>query len=302
MDEHKIKVFCAVAETKSFSKASTILRLTQPAVSLQIQALEENCGTKLFDRSRNTIVLTQAGKILYKFAKEINSLYTAADKDMSKFIAPFKGIVTVGASSTIGNYVLPVLISEFKKKNPKINVRLIVGNTKTIVDSLNEGIIDVALVEGNVKKQKLSVEKLMSDEMVPIFSPQHPWAKRSTVSILEVKKEPFISREEGSGTRQLIEKFFIKHGIHPQNIKIPFIMGSTESIKGAVEEGLGISIISKWAARKELKQGRLKKATFKEDKIVRDFSIIYPKSKDFPFPLFKFLEYVRKFSFDKLLK
>lgn len=302
MDEHKIKVFCTVAETKSFSKASTILRLTQPAVSLQIQALEENCGTKLFDRSRSTIVLTKAGKILYKYGKEINALYTSADKDLNKLVAPFKGIVTVGASSTIGNFVLPVVISEFKKKNPKINVQLIIGNTKSIVDSLNEGNIDVALVEGNVKKQKLSVEKLMSDEMVPIFSPQHPWAKRSTVSILEVKKEPFISREEGSGTRQLIEKFFIKHGIHPQNIKIPFIMGSTESIKGAVEEGLGISIISKWSARKELKQGRLKNATFKEDRIVRDFSILYPKSKDFPFPLFKFLEFLRKFSFDKLLK
>jgi DNA-binding transcriptional LysR family regulator len=194
------------------------------------------------------------------------------------------------------------VISEFKKKNPKINVQLIIGNTKTIVDSLNEGNINVALVEGNVKKQKLSVEKLMSDEMVPIFSPQHPWAKRSTVSILEVKKEPFISREEGSGTRQLIEKFFIKHGIHPQNIKIPFIMGSTESIKGAVEEDLGISIISKWAVRKELKQGRLKNATFKEDRLVRDFSILYPKAKDFPFPLFRFLEFLRKFSFDKLLK
>jgi DNA-binding transcriptional LysR family regulator len=302
MDEHKIKVFCTVAETKSFSKASTILRLTQPAVSLQIQALEENCGTKLFDRSRSTIVLTKAGKILYKYGKAINSLYTAVDRDLNKFVAPFKGIVTVGASSTIGNYVLPVVISEFKKKNPKINVQLIIGNTKTIVDSLNEGNINVALVEGNVKKQKLSVEKLMSDEMVPIFSPLHSWAKRSTVSILEVKKEPFISREEGSGTRQLIEKFFIKHGIHPQNIKIPFIMGSTESIKGAVEEDLGISIISKWAVRKELKQGRLKNATFKEDRLVRDFSILYPKSKDFPFPLFKFLEFLRKFSFDKLLK
>jgi DNA-binding transcriptional LysR family regulator len=302
MDEHKIKVFCTVAETKSFSKASSILRLTQPAVSLQIQALEETCGTKLFDRSRSVIILTKAGKILYKYAKEINSLYDTADREINKFTAPFKGIVTVGASTTIGNYILPAVISEFKKKFPKINVQLFVGNTKTVVDNLNEGNIDVALVEGDIKKQKLTVEKFISDEMVLIFSPVHPWANKSTVSILEIKKEPFISREEGSGTRQLIEKFFIKHGIHPQNIKIPFIMGSTESIKGAVEEGLGVSIVSKWAARKERKRGRLKTATFKEDKLVRDFTILYPKSKDFPFTLYKFLEYIKKFHYDKLLK
>ena len=302
MDEHKIKVFCTVAETKSFSKASAILRLTQPAVSLQIQALEEDCGTKLFDRSRSDIVLTQSGKILYKYAKEINALYASAEQELVKYVAPFKGVVTIGASSTIGNYVLPPVISEFKKKYPKSNIQLVIGNTKTTVDSLNEGNINIALVEGNIKKQKLSGEKLFSDEMVLIFPPSHPWAKRSSVSILEVKKEPFILREEGSGTRELIEKFFIKHGIHPQNIKIPFIMGSTEAIKGAVEEGLGISIVSQWAARKERHNGRLKTATFKEDKLVRDFTILSQKSKDVSFTLYKFLEFLKKYPFNKLLK
>jgi DNA-binding transcriptional LysR family regulator len=302
MDEHKIKVFCTVAETKSFSKASALLRLTQPAVSLQIQALEETCGAKLFDRSRSVIILTKAGKILYKFAKEIDSLYTSAEKDLGKFMAPFKGIITVGASSTLGNYVLPPVISEFKKKFPKMNVQLIIGNTKSVIDFLNDGGVEIALVEGNVKKQKLKVETLIPDEMVLICQPTHPWAKRSSISILEIKKEPFISREEGSGTRQLLEKFFVKHGIHPQNIKIPFIMGSTESIKGAVEEGLGVSIISKWAARKETKHRRLKTLTFKEDKLMRDFLIVYPKSKDLPFSVFKFVEYITKYPYDRLLK
>lgn len=302
MDEHKIKVFCTVAETKSFSKASALLRLTQPAVSLQIQALEEMCGTKLFDRSRSDIMLTQSGKILYKFAKEINSLYGLAEDELGKYVAPFKGTVTIGASSTIGNYILPTVISEFRKKHPKSNIQLSVANTKTTVDSLNEGSVDIAFVEGNIKKQKLTAEKLISDEMVLIFPPSHPWAKRSSISILEIKKEPFISREEGSGTRQLIEKFFLKHGIHPQNIKIPFIMGSTEAIKGAVEEGLGISIVSQWAARKERMHGRLKTAIFKEDKLVRDFTILSQKSKDFPFTLFKFLDFIKKYPFEKMLK
>ena len=301
MDDHKLKVFCTVAETKSFSKASEIIRLTQPAVSLQIQALEEIYGTKLFNRSGCIITLTPAGEVLYKYAKEINTLYTAAEKELGAFTGQVKGVVTIGASSTIGNYVLPAVIAEFRKKYPKVAVHLVTANTKTIVDYLNAGGIDIALVEGEVKKQKLVVEKLIPDEMVLIMHPLHPWAKKSNVSIFDVAKEPFIFREEGSGTRQMIEKYLIKHGISPQSIKVVFIMGSTESIKSAVEEGLGVSIVSKWAAKKEIRYGTLKTASLKEDRFMRDFSLLYRKAKDTSFTLDKFLTFLKKYPFDKQL-
>ena len=301
MDDHKLKVFCTVAETKSFSKASEIIRLTQPAVSLQIQALEEIYGTKLFNRSGCIITLTPAGEVLYKYAKEINTLYTAAEKELGEFTGQVKGVVTIGASSTIGNYVLPAVIAEFRKKYPKVAVHLVTANTKTIVDYLNAGGIDIALVEGEVKKQKLIVEKLIPDEMVLIMHPLHPWARKSNVSIFDVAKEPFIFREEGSGTRQMIEKYLIKHGISPQSIKIVFIMGSTESIKSAVEEGLGVSIVSKWAAKKEIRYGTLKTASLKEDRFMRDFSLLYRKAKDTSFTLDKFLTFLKKYPFDRQL-
>lgn len=301
MDDHKLKVFCTVAETKSFSKASEIIRLTQPAVSLQIQALEEIYGTKLFNRSGCIITLTQAGEVLYKYAKEINTLYTAAEKELGEFTGQVKGVVTIGASSTIGNYVLPAVIAEFRKKYPKVAVHLVTANTKTIVDYLNAGGIDIALVEGEVKKQKLIVEKLIPDEMVLIMHPLHPWARKSNVSIFDVAKEPFIFREEGSGTRQMIEKYLIKHGISPQSIKVVFIMGSTESIKSAVEEGLGVSIVSKWAAKKEIRYGTLKTASLKEDRFMRDFSLLYRKAKDTSFTLDKFLTFLKKYPFDRQL-
>ena len=301
MDDHKLKVFCTVAETKSFSKASEIIRLTQPAVSLQIQALEEIYGTKLFNRSGCIITLTPAGEVLYKYAKEINTLYTAAEKELGAFTGQVKGVVTIGASSTIGNYVLPAVIAEFRKKYPKVAVHLVTGNTRTIVDYLNAGGIDIALVEGEVKKQKLIVEKLIPDEMVLIMHPLHPWARKSNVSIFDVAKEPFIFREEGSGTRQMIEKYLIKHGISPQSIKIVFIMGSTESIKSAVEEGLGVSIVSRWAAKKEIRYGTLKTASLKEDRFMRDFSLLYRKAKDTSFTLDKFLTFLKKYPFDKQL-
>lgn len=301
MDDHKLRVFCTVAETKSFSKASEIIRLTQPAVSLQIQALEEIYGTKLFNRSGCIITLTPAGEVLYKYAKELITLYTAAEKELGAFTGQVKGVVTIGASSTIGNYVLPAVIAEFRKKYPKVAVHLVTANTKTIVDYLNAGGIDIALVEGEVKKQKLIVEKLIPDEMVLIMHPLHPWARKSNVSIFDVAKEPFIFREEGSGTRQMIEKYLIKHGISPQSIKIVFIMGSTESIKSAVEEGLGVSIVSKWAAKKEIRYGTLKTASLKEDRFMRDFSLLYRKAKDTSFTLDKFLTFLKKYPFDRQL-
>lgn len=301
MDDHKLKVFCIVAETKSFSRASEIIRLTQPAVSLQIQALEEMYGTKLFNRSGCVITLTQAGEMLYRYAKEISTLYSAAEKEIGGVTGLVKGVITVGASSTIGNYVLPSVIADFRRKFPKVRIHLHVGNTKNVIDFINAGSVDVGLVEGEVNKQKLIVEKLIADEMVFIMSPYHALAKKASVSIMELSKEPLIFREEGSGTRQAIEKYLSKHGISQQNLKISLIMGSTESIKTAVEEGLGTSILSKWAARKELRYGSLKTAVFKEDKFVRDFSLVFKKSKEPSHTIEQFTEFLRRYPFNKLL-
>jgi DNA-binding transcriptional LysR family regulator len=301
MDDHKLKVFCIVAETKSFSRASEIIRLTQPAVSLQIQALEEMYGTKLFNRSGCVITLTKAGEMLYKYAKEINSLYAAAEKEIGSVTGLVKGVISVGASSTIGNYILPSVVADFRRKFPKVGVHIHVANTKGVVDFLNAGSVDIGLVEGDVNKQKLVMEKLIPDDMVFIMSPFHHLAKKSTISVMELAKEPLILREEGSGTRQVIEKYLSKHGISQQQLKISLIMGSTESIKGAVEEGMGTAIMSKWAVRKELKYGSLRAAVFKEDKFVRDFSLVVKKSKEHSHTVEQFMAFIRRYPYSKLL-
>ncbi len=301
MDDHKLRVFCTVAETKSFSRASEIIRLTQPAVSLQIQALEEMYGTKLFNRSGCVITLTKAGEILYKYATDINAMYSDAEKEIGSLTGQVKGVVSVGASSTIGNYILPSVIAEFKKKYPKVGIHIHISNTRHVIEYLNAGNVDVALVEGEIKKQKLVVEKLIPDELVLIMSPLHPWAKKVSVTTMELSKEPLIFREEGSGTRQVIEKHLAKHGITQQNLKISLVMGSTASIKSAVEEGLGVSIASKWAVKKEVKYGVIKTANFKDEKFKRDFSLVYKKAKEPSHTLQSFLRFLKKYPFDKLL-
>lgn len=301
MDDHKLKVFCTVAETKSFSKTSEIVHLTQPAVSLQIQAIEEIYETKLFDRSSSTVTLTPAGEVLYKYAKEILALYATAEKVIGKLTGLVKGSITIGACSNIGNYLLPSVITDFSKTHLKTKIHLLVSNTKRVIELLNSGNIDIGIVEGDVVRQKMVVKKLISDELLLIVSPNHPWAKKKEVSISDLTKEPFIFREAGSGTRQMMEKFLSRHGITPQDMKVSIVLGSTEAIKDAVENGLGVSIISRWAARKENKYGTLRLLSLKEEKMVRDFSLIINKNSVSSNALDEFLTFLKSYQFDKLL-
>lgn len=301
MEDHKLKVFCTVADTKSFSKTSDIIHLTQPAVSLQIQALEEKYETKLFDRSSSTVTLTPAGEILYRYAKDILTLYASAEKAIGKHTGLVKGSLTIGAGSNIGNYILPTLITEFRQTHPKSKIYLIVSNTKRVIELLNGGNIHLGLVEGDVSRQKMVLKKLLTDELLLIVPPGHPWAKKREVTIAELCDEPFLLREPGSGTRQMIEKFLSRHGVTLHDLKLSAILGSTEAIKDAVENGLGVSIISRWAARKEHKYGTLHLLNIKEEKMVRDFSLIMNRNSVPSNSLEEFVAFLKAYPYDRLL-
>jgi DNA-binding transcriptional LysR family regulator len=301
MEDHKLKVFCTVAETKSFSKTSQIIHLTQPAVSLQIQALEELYETKLFDRSSTAITLTSAGEVLYRFSKNILSQYAELEKEIGKITGLIKGSISIGASTTIGNYVLPSLVYDFKRTHPKIKINILIGNTKRVHDLMNSGSVDFGLVEGETFKNKMKVEPVLVDELVFILPQMHPWTRKKAVSLVELTKEPFIIREEGSGTREIIERHLINHGIKISDMHVVLVLGGTESIKEAVEHGMGISIVSKWAVRKELKYGVLKYITAKEDRILREFSLIMSKTAVISHATDEFLSYLKTYPFDKLL-
>jgi DNA-binding transcriptional LysR family regulator len=277
MQDHKLRVFCAVAETKSFSKASELIHLTQPAVSLQVQAMEELYETRLFDRSGNTINLTPAGEILYKRAKEILALYAEAQENISEITGSIKGSLSIGANTTIGNYVLPSIISAFKRKVPQVHISLMVSNARIIIEKLNAGEVDIALVSGDVSKQRFTIDTFISDELVVITSPAHPWAGRSSVPCMDLLKEPLILREEGSGMRQVILQRLAEHGVTLNDLKVSLVLGSTEAIIGAVAEGMGVSVVSSWSARQAIGCGAVKATLFKDIKFHRNFSILSPK-------------------------
>lgn len=296
----KLKLFCIVVETKSFSKTSRIVHLSQPAVSMQIQALEEFFETKLFDRSKDMITLTPAGEILYKQAKHVLAHYVDIEKRIAKITGTIKGGFTVGASTTIGNYVLPRIITDFKLRYPRIKITMLVTNTKRIEELLSSQLIDFGLVEGEISKTTLKAEPIISDELVPIVSSFHPLARKKTVSVLDITREPFILREEGSGTRQKIEEFFALYGINTNNLYITLTLGSTESIKKAVERGAGISIVSKWAVRKEIQDGKIHAFSLREGNIVRNFSLIVLSRKNLPVATEEFLLFVKKYPHEDL--
>ncbi|HTZ17813.1 MAG TPA: selenium metabolism-associated LysR family transcriptional regulator [Dissulfurispiraceae bacterium] len=301
MEDHKLKVFCTVAETKSFSKTSEIIHLTQPAVSLQVQALEDIYDTKLFDRTSGSINLTTSGEVLYKYAKDILALYALAEKDISKITGLVKGSIKVGAGTTFGNHILPSVIVDFKNSHPKIEIDVFIGNTKRIMDLLHSGAVDVGIVGEVPSKSKVVVEPIMSDELFLIVPPQHPWAKKKIVSVAEIVKEPIVFREEGSGTRQVIEKFLADNGVNLSELHIAVIMGSTSSIKEAVERGMGISVVSKWAIRKEVHRGHLKAISPKEGRIVREFSLVIPKNTILPHAVDEFITFLKSYSYDRIL-
>lgn len=294
MDDHKLKVFCSVVETKSFSKASKAMYLTQPAISLQIRALEEQLGTKLFTRSNKAVSMTKTGEILYKHAKKILSVYAAIDKEINEATGMVKGKLLIGASTTLATYYLPNIIVDFKKKYPDILIDFERGNTQNIIDSLLKAKIDLGLVEGEVTDQRLEVEKMDSDELLLIVSSEHPWAERRDISIHEIIDQPFIMREDGSGTRQVVEKTLQKAEIYPEQLNIVMYLGSTEAIKTAVENNLGVSIISGWAIQKEIRFGVLKALSFKDIRIKRDFSLVYQKKAFHTQPAEKFIELIKR--------
>ncbi len=295
-----MKLFCVVAETRSFSKTSKIAHLSQPAVSYQIQALEEFFETKLFDRSGGEITLTTAGEILYHQARHILDHYNDIEKDIRKISGAIKGDFTIGASTSVGNHVLPKVIIAFKKKHPKVKIGMLVGNTKRIEDLLRSGLVDVGLVAGDCMGGKMKREKIMSDELVLIVSKDHPWTKKKNISILDIFKEPFILREEGSGTRQRIEEYLSAHGINIHEMHVVLVLGSTASIKEAVEAGIGVSIVSKWAVLREAASGQLKILTFREGPIQRDLSLLIPTGKHLSNTIEEFLLFVRKYPFEEL--
>lgn len=291
---HQLHIFYTVAEKGSFSAAAQALHMTQPAVTMQIQSLEDYFGAKLFQRSTKRIEITEAGRTLLPYARSGMELIQQAEAAMSSYSRMLEGRLQLGASLTVGEYILPQLLGPFTRENPNVVIRLKVMNTTQIVEEILNHHLNFGLVEAPIEHPDIMAEAIMSDELKLVVPARHPLADVDEVTIDQLYEHPIILREPGSGTRRVMEEELARQERKASELNIAMELGSTGAIKSAVEAGLGISLISEASVKHEKTLGLVKVKTVKGLEFKRQFYSINLKTSLLPLSAVSFLGYLRE--------
>lgn len=272
-----LRVFVTAVEHSNFSRAAEILNLSQPGVSLHIRNLENEFGAKLLHRSPKHVKLTEAGEILYNRAKQILTLYHDAKQEIQSLRDEVTGLLKIGASFTIGEYILPRVLAQYVEQYPQVEIQVNIGNTEEIVQAVRTNDLDLGLVEGEVTQPGLQVKSFMMDEMILIASPGHPLCHSRAVALeASLQGQIWIFREGGSGTRAFSDRFIHDAGL---DVKRSFVFSSTQGVKEAVAAGLGIAILSRLVVNKELRSGELCEIPIKGSRFLRNLFVIQEKGE-----------------------
>ncbi len=274
MLDTKILTFITVARTKNFTKTAELLNVTQPAISQHIKALEEYYHTKLFYKKGKEMGLTEEGKLLLEYSLDIYRLDKKIKAQLENKTSVIKKY-NVGATLTIGGYVLPQIIGDYRKCHENIDVILFVENTETIMKQLNSGSIDIAVVEGPFNKTKVRYKKFKDDELVLVVSPNHCFAEKEYITLKEVSESKLILREKGSGTRKVLEDKLLQEGYTIDDMNVYMEIGNITAIVSLVKSGLGCTIISKEAVKTSVLNGELRIVPVTNFKINREFNFVY---------------------------
>jgi DNA-binding transcriptional LysR family regulator len=293
MENFRLKVLRTVAKHLNFRRASEELFLTQPAVTLQIKALEHDLGVQLFDRSGSRISLTPAGAVLVKYADKIQKLEAEALAELAQFTGEQRGELRVGASLTIAQYILPRVLGAFQQEHPQVQPCVATLNTENVLEKLIAHEVALGLIEGPTMRRDVQTEVFLQDEIVLIAPPAHEWSERSFVEPEEVQRERLLMRERGSGTRRVIEVALHHSGIKPRQLNIVMEFDSTEGIISAVEAGLGVGFASLWAISKELQVNSLRAVPIRGVRITRPLSVAYPRGQEPHGPALALLYFLR---------
>lgn len=276
MLSQRIRVFHAVATRLSYSKAAQELGISQPAVSFHVRGLESDLGVNLFERVGKQIFLTSAGRTLADDTARMVLLEEEAKIALTELKGLDRGVLVVGASATIGIYLLPEILGRFREDHPSVKVNLRLGTKAHTITRLRENEVDFGLVAGPLRETDLVAEAYLDDELVPIVSPSHRFATKRGIQPAEFRGETFLMRERGSGTQQLLEERLFQLGIQPAEA---MQLGSTEAIKQAVAANLGISVASRYAVRYEIAESRLIQPDLNRLVIRRDLLLVHHKDK-----------------------
>ncbi|MFJ7307772.1 LysR family transcriptional regulator [Peribacillus frigoritolerans] len=292
MKLENLKMFCLVVDEGSISQAARLSFLSQPAVTRQIHQLENYYNTLLFDREEGRLRVTEAGKLLYPFAKAIVNDFNHSKEVIQQSTGKYNVNLIVGASLTIGEYLLPSLLGRFKKQQPEIKVTLTIKNTPRVLEDLSNDVIDLALVEGLVENTDFIVDKFAEDELILVCPTDHPWKDRKEIQLEELGNERMIWRESISGTRLIVENMLREYGVL-EKIESYMEIGSTQAIKSAVEAGLGISILPRLTVARELEQGFLREVDIYRINMARNLWLVRKNKRFNKIGVSKFVDFLQ---------
>ena len=297
MEDHRLKAFCLVVEMKSFSKAAEAKLMTQSAMSHLIKNLEDELGVKLLSRQGKTVLPTPAGRVFYASAKQILEQYRKMDDAISALTQKVKGPLPIGASITTATYLLPQVFYTFFRKYPEVQIDLSVSNTEGIIHDLQEGTIDIGIVEGNIKNTSVFLEEIAEDDIVLIASDDNQLAKKDHLSPRDLLSQPFIMPETGSGIREFIDDYFHAAKIDAKDIKIAMTIGNPELAVQLVQSGIGIAFVSKWSVFKAIKDGSIKILDISGKKLKRKFYLVSVEKEPMSMTGKIFWEFLKEYRF-----
>jgi len=278
MDTRQLQAFCAVVEKKSFSQAAEQLGVTQPAVSLQVRALEQRLGQSLLDRSGRRVEPTEAGRRLYRSAQRMLALEEQLLDEVSADDGRLTGTLAIGASTGPGAHLVPLLLCDFQREHPDLHVALSIWDTQTVIDRVVDRQLELGVVGALRRHRSLEFEPLVRDEIVLAVPPDHD-AAGGTISLDELKEETLIVMQEGAGVRQVVEEELRRAGLRLRGVEPKLELGLQESVKSAVAAGYGVAFISRTAIEGELAAGRLAAAQVEGVEPARQIYIVRARGR-----------------------
>ena len=293
MDTRQLAAFCAVVEKSSFSQAAEKLGVTQPAVSLQVRALEERLGQTLLDRSGRRVEPTEAGLRLYRSAQRMLALEEQLYDEVADESGGLQGTLAIGASTGPGTHLVPLLLCEFQRAHPELHVALSIWDTHTVSEKVAQRELELGVVGALRRNRSLEFEPLVRDEIVLAVPPGHR-AAGGTVSVDELREETVIAMQEGAGVRQVVDEELRRAGLRVRELEPRLELGLQESVKSAVAAGFGVTFISRTAIEGELAAGTLAMARVESLDPARQIYLVRAKGRPPTRAAAAFLEFARE--------
>jgi DNA-binding transcriptional LysR family regulator len=293
MNLEYLRTYIEVIKAGSFSEVAKRLLISQPAVSFQIQKLEQELGVRLIDRRQKKLVMTEAGKRLLAFAKLFDNEHQTLVRDFEHLREEVSGNLVIAASTMPGDFILPPILGEFKRQHPAVNIQVAATDSAGVIEMVKGGEYDIGFCGVLPEDRDLEAVKIAEDEIVLIVFPEHPFAGRKQVPFLEVSAEPLIFREPTSGTQRSVEAILSNAGFDLSRCKPALVLGTTEAVVTAVEAKSGIAFVSNLAIKKSVALGLVKEVKIKGVNIKRDFFCIYRKQRVVSRLLEEFISFVK---------